>query len=92
MPSKPLSVRPDPIPTGEWMARLRAAMFNAVTERDMQELVASLLEKAKKGDLGAARLLLSYVVGSPNLQIENAVVVAGPHAGVPLTLPERRTG
>ena len=49
-----------------WMDRLRAAMFDAVTEGDVREMMANLVAKAKQGDRAAMQLVLSYCVGPPN--------------------------
>lgn len=49
-----------------WMDRLRAAMFDAVNEADIREMMANLVAKAKQGDRAAMQLLLSYCVGPAN--------------------------
>src|ERR1043165_4913567 len=46
-------------------AKLRQAALNAVSEEDIQEIVAILKVKAKEGDVAAIKLLLSYSVGKP---------------------------
>ena len=60
-----------------WQARMRTAFFEGVTEDDMREIVQGLVKKAKSGDMSAIRMLLSYGIGSPNVNIKNAVVVQG---------------
>lgn len=44
-------------------AKLRAAVFNAVSESDITEVVKSIVEKAKGGDKIALRYLFDYVLG-----------------------------
>jgi len=45
------------------VARLRRALLDGVTEADIREVVAVLLDKAKAGHLPAVRELLDRVVG-----------------------------
>ena len=45
------------------MARLRAAMLEAVSEDDMRAIVLKLVELAKGGDLKAIDLLLTRTLG-----------------------------
>ena len=47
------------------VARLRAALLNAVSEEDMREVIAKLVELAKSGDTRAIRELLDRVLGRP---------------------------
>jgi hypothetical protein len=35
------------------------------------------VEKAKKGDIQAAKLILTYAVGNPTVNVRNAVIVPG---------------
>src|ERR1043165_4126263 len=46
-------------------AKLRQAALNAVSEDDIQEIIAVLKARAKQGDVAAIKLLLSYSVGKP---------------------------
>jgi hypothetical protein len=46
-------------------AQLRRALSMAVSEEDIAVVARQLLEKAKAGDVAAAKLLLGYVVGQP---------------------------
>jgi hypothetical protein len=81
-----------PVPTGsevaQWMARLRAALFEAVTEDDIREIAAGLVRKAKAGDLAAAKLLMTYVLGGGNnvTKVQQAVIVQD-HGGALAPLP-----
>jgi hypothetical protein len=47
------------------VGRLRAALMEAVTEDDLRAVVKALVERAKAGDVAAARLLLERVLGRP---------------------------
>lgn len=62
-----------PSDVGNWQARLRNALFDAVTETDVTEIAKSLVDKAKGGDLGATRLLFSYVLGGTSVKVNQAV-------------------
>src|ERR1043165_529342 len=52
-------------PFARQTAKLRQAALNAVSEEDIQEVIAILKAKAKEGDVAAIKLLLSYSVGKP---------------------------
>ena len=47
------------------VAKLRAALLNAVSEEDMREVIAKLVELAKSGDTRAIKELLDRVLGRP---------------------------
>ncbi len=46
-------------------AKLRAALFHAVSTGDIKEVVGALIDKAKGGDVAAAKLVLQYTLGDP---------------------------
>jgi hypothetical protein len=73
----------------DWQARMRTAFFEAVSETDMREIVETLVAKAKTGDLGAVRILLSYGIGSPAVKVRNAVIVQGDGLAPLPTAPAR---
>lgn len=50
-------------PHGGRVARLRSALLGAVSEADVHEVIAALVERAKAGDVQAARLVLERVLG-----------------------------
>ena len=62
----------------DWQTKLRTAMFDAVTEQDITDVMKAVVKRAKGGDLQAVRLLLSYAVGSANVQADNVIVVNPP--------------
>ncbi len=47
-------------------ALLRQAMLDAVTPEDIQAIVRQLIQKAREGDVAAARLVLAYAIGKPD--------------------------
>ena len=57
-------------PHGGTVARMRAALLEGVTEDDLREIVAVLVEKAKAGDARAIRELLDRVLGRPCQALE----------------------
>jgi hypothetical protein len=63
----------------DWMATLRQALFDSVTEADVADIAKGLVDRAKNGDLQATRLLFSYVIGSPTtrINVKNAVITPG---------------
>ena len=56
-------------PFGRRVAQLRAILMQTVTDGDFAEIAEMLIAKAKKGDLAATRLLLSYTLGKPSLTV-----------------------
>lgn len=55
----------------EWMDSLRAAIFDAVTESDVRDIVRGLVAKAKEGDRAAVQTLFTYCIG-PNTLLPKA--------------------
>jgi len=53
-------------PFARRVAALRSAMLTAVTENDVQEIVAALVQQAKAGDVVAAREILNRLIGKPS--------------------------
>ena len=51
------------------IAKLRAALIQAVDENDIVDLTTSLLDRAQQGDIAAAKLLLGYLLGQPSRMI-----------------------
>jgi len=52
-------------PFARKVAALRKAFVNAVSEKDLADIARMLALKASHGDVAAARLVLSYVIGKP---------------------------
>jgi hypothetical protein len=52
-------------PFTRMMGALRAAAVEAVSADDLRRLVSGLVERANAGDLGAAKLVLAYIIGKP---------------------------
>lgn len=52
-------------PLAQRVARLRAALLSAVGAEDIRAVVQALLQQAKGGDVGAAKVLLSWCLGKP---------------------------
>ena len=57
-----------------WQSQMREAVFEALDAQAIRDVVGAMVEKAKKGDIQAARLLLAYAVGSPTVHVKNAVI------------------
>lgn len=66
-PRRSLSARslgealPDPAAVADQVTRLRAAMFGAVSEADVADVMQSVVAKAKGGNMGAAKLLVDLL-------------------------------
>jgi hypothetical protein len=52
-------------PFARKVAALRQALIDSVTPQDLQEIASQLIAKAKEGNVQAAKLLLTYVIGKP---------------------------
>ena len=52
------------------MARLRSALLDAVGENGLTDSVQGMVTAAKGGDVAAAKLLLSYLLGKPVESVE----------------------
>ena len=47
------------------VAAIRSAVFKSVTPATVKGLVKALIERAKAGDIAAAKLILPYLIGQP---------------------------
>jgi hypothetical protein len=70
-----------------WQSSMRQAFFEGVTEDDIRAIVGKLVADAKGGDKAAARIILSYAVGNPQVSVKQAVIVTDP-APLPAPLPK----
>jgi hypothetical protein len=64
-----------PGPGNPWVAKVaayRAAWHAAVTDEDLRDIARALVTEAKAGDVAAARVVLSYCLGSPDERHEIA--------------------
>lgn len=52
-------------PYAKRVAKLRAALFKAVTPADLTEVVGALLTQAKRGDVASIKELLQRLLGPP---------------------------
>jgi hypothetical protein len=52
-------------PLGGAVAKLRAALVEAVTPDAMRDIARGLIARAKRGDTAAAQLLFRHILGRP---------------------------
>lgn len=52
-------------PFARRVARLRSLLLDALTDTDFEGIVKALADRAKAGDVAAAKLVLQYAVGAP---------------------------
>ena len=57
-------------PYARRVARLRSALLDAVGENGLADIVQGMVTAAKGGDVAAAKLLLSYLLGKPAESVE----------------------
>lgn len=70
------SMTPAPAGVGAWAEQLREAAYDAVKEGDVKELMATYMEKAKAGDLNAAKFVLNFLTGgAPKVQVQKVMVI-----------------
>jgi hypothetical protein len=76
-------------PFARQSAALRRALLNAVTDQDISDITAALLDKARQGDVAAAKLVFSYTLGKPAAAVDPDTLdqqelknLAGNHVGV----------
>ena len=50
-------------PLVKQIQRIRTALVNAITPEDVQAIVRRLIEKAKKGEVAAAKMILERALG-----------------------------
>ncbi len=70
-------------PHGGQVSRLRARLVEAVNPEDFAEILRALLERAKGGDIAAARFVLEYTIGKPAPMLTAG---DGEHAGLTIIL------
>ena len=76
-----------PVAAGDvaaWQAKMRAVFLETVSADDVADILQAIMAQAKKGDLPAARFVLSYCVGNPARQ-ESPTREQGPTAARPGT-------
>ncbi len=61
-------------PYARRVARLRATLLDAVGENGLADIVQGMITAAKGGDVAAAKLLLSYLLGKPVESVEQDYV------------------
>lgn len=72
--------------------KLRGAILAAISENDVAEITATLIQQAKAGDQVAAKLLLGYIgkEPSPSVAVQvNQVSEPGAGRGLALRIAER---
>ena len=53
-----------------------ASLLKVVTPDEWQKVIAKLLEKAKKGDLSAIKMICEYAIGKPQAYVKTDVDVS----------------
>lgn len=59
-----------------WQAKLRAAIFDAVSEEDVQAIVKNQVEQAKQGKESAVKFVMTHILGTQTpIQIKQTNIV-----------------
>ena len=69
-------------PYAKKVAKLRSAALEAVTAKDVQKIIKSLVVLALEGNVPAAKLVLEYVLGKPLAEATLSVPNDGSGASV----------
>jgi ribosomal protein L17 len=64
-------------------------VYNAVKEKDIEEVVQALVTKAKSGDMKAMQMLFDYVLGGKDQAMTQRHLVVHANAPSALDKPER---
>lgn len=87
--SEMADLTPPPTGVGAWAEKLREAAYDAVKEGDVKELIQGMMEKAKGGDLKAAKFVMDFLTGgAPKVQVQTVIV----HKRSKSTNRQRRDG
>jgi hypothetical protein len=54
---------PKPEGIGAYAEKLRSAAYNAIAEDDVNALMKTMIERAKKGDTAAAKFVMGFIAG-----------------------------
>jgi hypothetical protein len=63
-------------PFARQSAALRQALLNAVTPEDISAITAALLDKARQGDVAAAKLVFAYKLGKPAAAVDRILAIS----------------
>ena len=74
------------------VAKLRAAMLSAVTEKDMRTITKKLVALATDGDLKAIELLLNRICGKPEATTGPTVAIQNNVSGQHAISEQQRSG
>jgi DNA-directed RNA polymerase specialized sigma24 family protein len=67
---------------GQMVQRLRMALFGGISEQDVADVLRGLVERARGGNVAAARLLLEHIAGGRSgCSVQQAVIVHPPSSG-----------
>ncbi len=69
-------------PLGGAVAKLRAALIQAADEGDVNQIIRAMIDKAKSGDVAAAKVALEYLCGKAQSMPEESSDKTGPQAFV----------
>lgn len=60
-----------------WIETLRAAMFDAISEADMREIMRKLVSDAKAGNFRAQKIIFESILAAPRVSVHSEVTVSG---------------
>lgn len=58
-----------------WQDSMRAALYDGMSAGDVVDIVNSIKNKAKQGNIPAAEFLFKWVIGNPTIQVQNAAIM-----------------
>jgi hypothetical protein len=70
------------VEVGQMVERLRLAMFGGISEQEVADVMRGLVDRARGGNVAAARLLLDHIAGGRSgCTVQQAVIVHPPGSG-----------
>lgn len=86
-----LTPQPDPDDIADLRHELQSAVYDAISQDDVRDIVRGMVKRAKDGDHKAASIVLGQLVGTPRAAAANVTqqvaIVAQPSDGGPCRLP-----
>jgi hypothetical protein len=70
-----------------WIDSLREAMFDAIKEEDIRQMMQTIVEKAKAGDAQSQKMVFEYVLGGGVKKIVNNNLIVPPAEAEPPPAP-----
>ena len=76
--------------TLNWQAQMRAVVANSIGEIDVQEIVKKQVDRAKAGDVNAAKFILTQVLGAGQaVHVHNTQIITDVETAAKIAAKQR---